>query len=302
MNLRPLVWVVTPVYNGEKYIAECIESVLAQTYDNWLYHIADNKSTDKTPEMVRQYADADPRIVLIQNREFLPIIENWNRALRALPGDADYCKVVHADDTLAPDCLESMVAVSEKHSTAAIVSSYASWGSEIRHTEGVPYPVDLMSGREICRATLEGKCYVFGSPSSLLLRADVIRERSPFYNEQNFHADTEACFDILRTADLGFVHRVLTHTRIHAAAETSYAMRMNTFPHSWLTILRKYGSYYLEPRAYRRRLALVILQYCWFMAKALLRGKLRDPQFRRRHRATTSLVLRSIGDLMHPKH
>jgi glycosyltransferase involved in cell wall biosynthesis len=295
---RPLVWVVTPVYNGEKFLAECIESVLAQTYGDWLYHVVDNRSTDRTADIARRYAEADSRIVLSQNEEFLPILANWNRALRALPDQAKYCKVVHADDTLAPECLEKMVAVAERYPSASVVSSYADWGGEVRHTEGVAYPLEVVSGREICRATLEGRSYVFGSPSSLLMRADLIRERirerGTFYNEHQFHADTEVCFELLRTSDLGFVHQVLTHTRIHDAAASSLAMRVNTYPASWLTILAKYGRDYLDPRSYRRRLSLVIVRYFWFIAKAVLRGKLRDPQFREHHRRTTLLALRSI--------
>jgi glycosyltransferase involved in cell wall biosynthesis len=50
---RPLVWVMTPVYNGERYLAECIESVLAQTHENWQYLVVDNCSSDGTSEIVR---------------------------------------------------------------------------------------------------------------------------------------------------------------------------------------------------------------------------------------------------------
>jgi glycosyltransferase involved in cell wall biosynthesis len=297
MSARPLVWVVTPVYNGQRYLAECIESVLAQTHDDWRYLVVDNQSTDRTADIVRQYAASDPRITLSQNHEFLPIVENWNHALRAIPDDAKYCKVVHADDTLFPECLERMIDIAERNANVGIVSSYVIWGSEIRHTVGVDHPLEVVSGREICRDTLEGNCYVFGSPSSLLLKAELIRSRPNFYNAKNFHADTEVCFDLLRTTDLGFVHQVLTRTRIHEEAMSSIAMRINTFPSSWLMILTKYGPDYLDRGAYVRRLLLVILRYSFFIAKAALRGKFRDPQFRDHHRATSLLALRSVARL-----
>ena len=51
---EPLVSVVTPVYNGEKYLEECIESVLNQTYKNWEYIILNNCSTDRTLEIAEQ--------------------------------------------------------------------------------------------------------------------------------------------------------------------------------------------------------------------------------------------------------
>jgi glycosyltransferase involved in cell wall biosynthesis len=293
---RPLVWVVTPVHNGEGYLAECIESVLAQTYDNWRYAVVDNRSTDRTEAVVREYAARDPRISLHENTEFLPIMANWNHALSLLPPDAAYCKVVHADDTLLPECLERMVAVAEANPSAGIVTAFAIWGREVRHDGYVAYPAELVDGREICRATLEGRCYLFGSPTSLLLRSEVVRERPRFYNEQNFHADTEACFDVLRTSDLGFVHQVLTRTRIHEEAMTSHASKVNTFHSGWLTILHKYGRYYLDEATFRRRWRRAIRRYGVFLAKAVVQGKFRDPAFRSHHRETMAFVRRAYRD------
>ena len=65
----PLVSVVTPVYNGERFLRECIESVLAQTYQHWDYTIVDNSSTDQTSEIAREYAARDSRIRVLRNAE-----------------------------------------------------------------------------------------------------------------------------------------------------------------------------------------------------------------------------------------
>jgi glycosyltransferase involved in cell wall biosynthesis len=292
MSARPLVWVVTPVYNGERYLPECIESVLAQTYDNWRYVVVDNCSTDGTPEIVRAYAGRDARVSLHQNSDFLPIMANWNHALRLLPSEAKYCKVIHADDTLFPECLERMVDVAERNASVAIVTSYALWGDEVRH-QGVPYPVEVVNGREICRSTLLGECYVFGSPSSTLLRAADVRARPAFYNEQNLHADTEVCFDLLRDADLGFVHQILTRTRVHTEAMTSFTVRINTFHHAWLAIHLRYGELYLDRREYYRRLAYRLRRYAVFLGKAAVKAKFRDPEFRKHHRFALAYLLRS---------
>ena len=58
---QPLVSVVTPVYNGAEYLAECIESVFNQTYENWEYVISDNCSTAGSLEIIRGYEARDPR-------------------------------------------------------------------------------------------------------------------------------------------------------------------------------------------------------------------------------------------------
>ncbi|HWG97207.1 MAG TPA: glycosyltransferase, partial [Nitrospira sp.] len=55
----PLVSIVTPVYNGEKYLAECIESILAQTFPRWDYTIVNNCSTDRSLEIAECYAQKD---------------------------------------------------------------------------------------------------------------------------------------------------------------------------------------------------------------------------------------------------
>jgi glycosyltransferase involved in cell wall biosynthesis len=291
MTTVPLVWVVTPVHNGERYLAECIESVLAQTYDDWEYLIVDNCSTDGTSEIVRAYCDQDARVRLEQSTEFLPIIANWNRALRMIPSAATYCKVVHADDVLLPQCLERMVDVAERHPSVAFVSSYALWGDEIRH-RGVTYPSEVVDGRQICRAALLGQSYVFGSPSSLLLRATDVRTRPSFYNEDNFHADTEACFDLLVDAELGFVHEVLTRTRLHEEAMTPLASKIGLSHHGWLMIHLKFGRWYLTPREYYTRLVYRLRKYALYLVKSAIKMRFRDPRFREHHVRTLRFLLR----------
>ena len=68
-NNKPFVSIVTPVYNTEKYLAECIDSVLAQTYQNWEYIIVDNCSTDKSPLIAESYACKDSRIKIHYNEQ-----------------------------------------------------------------------------------------------------------------------------------------------------------------------------------------------------------------------------------------
>ena len=122
---QPLVTVLTPVYNGEKYLAECIESVLAQTYSNWEYCIINNRSTDRSLEIANSYAARDPRVRVITNVEFVGIIENHNIAFRQVSTESKYCKVLHAPDWLFPDCLTKMVELAEANPSVAIVGAYS---------------------------------------------------------------------------------------------------------------------------------------------------------------------------------
>src|SRR6185437_453597 len=91
---QPLVSVVTPVYNGADYIAECIESVLKQTYENWEYVIVDNRSTDDTLEIARGYEAREPRIRIVTPNVFVGVVESGNRSLREISRDSKYTKML----------------------------------------------------------------------------------------------------------------------------------------------------------------------------------------------------------------
>lgn len=245
MPTTPLVSVVTPVYNGEAYLRECIESVLAQTYSNWEYVFVNNRSTDRTLEIAETYARREPRLRVITNPEFLPQFANWNAALRQISPDSVYCKVLHADDWLFPDCLEKMVAVAEAHPTVGIVSAYRLEEACVSNA-GLPYPSPVTPGREIARRTLLGDYYVFGSPSSLLLRSSLVRAHDPFYQEDILHADTDVCYRLLRECDFGFVHQVLTFTRRHNESLMSQTQRLGTNAIADIRWLLRYGPEFLS--------------------------------------------------------
>src|SRR6267143_2203091 len=128
---HPLVSIVTPVYNEEAHLRECIESVLAQTYPNWDYAIANNCSTDRTLEIAQEYAARDSRIRVHDNATFVDVIGNYNIAFRQISSQSKYCKVVAADDWLYPDCLEKMVALAEQHPSVAMVSALGLEGTNV---------------------------------------------------------------------------------------------------------------------------------------------------------------------------
>ena len=283
MTSEPLVSVVTPVYNGEKYLAECIESVLAQGYQNWEYIVHDNCSTDRTVEIAQGCADRDPRIRVETNTEFLDHLKNWNRSLRSISDESAYCKIVHADDWIFPECLARMVELAERAPTVDLVASYRLDGRTV-NLDGLPYTGNVYAGRELCRAALLGGPHLFGSPSSLLIRSSAIRRRDPFYNEANIHADTEACFEVLRDSDFGFVHQVLTYTRTHDEAVTAFTNRIGSSIPSGVSVFVKYGPHCLTPEEYERKLMVRLIGYSAFLAKNA--SRLRDPEFRRKHKET----------------
>lgn len=279
---QPLVSVLTPVYNGEKYLTDCIESVLAQTYQNWEYIIINNRSTDHSLEIVQSYAQKEARIRIYNNQEFVDVIRNHNIAFRQISPDSKYCKVLHADDWLFPECISQMVKIAEAHPSVGIVGSYGLYGAAVK-CDGLPYPSTVISGREICRMTLLGGPYVFLSPSSLLIRSDLIRTHNPFYHEPHIYADVEAYYEVLQHSDFGFAHQVLTYIRRHDESMTSsFAHKLNTIILANLYFLIKYGPLYLSHEEYAQRSKIMMDDYYGFLAESMFR--FRKKQFWDYHR------------------
>jgi len=268
---EPLVSVVTPVYNGGPYLRECIESVLAQTYQNWEYILVNNCSTDDTLQIAEEYARKDRRVQVHSNDKLLEIIANHNRAFRLISPESKYCKQVSADDWIYPECLSRMVAVAEENPSVGLVGSYqlSGAGSDgrnwwVRWAE-LPYPSPVTSGKEVSRSQLLGGPYVFGTPTSLLYRSDLVRAGDSFFPNSSPNADTSACYQCLRNTDFGFVHQVLSYERIHGAAASAECRSLNAFESSRLWDLLEYGPSFLTPEELNRRKNEILADYYKFL-------------------------------------
>jgi glycosyltransferase involved in cell wall biosynthesis len=245
MDQKPLVSIVTPLYNCEKYISQCIESVLEQTYKNFEYIIVNNVSTDNSAKIINSYARKDSRIKIINNEIHLNLMPNWNHAMRQISKESKYCKVIHADDWLYPQCIESMVTIAETDPTIGVVSSYR-YDENKTKLSGPPISKTTIAGKIVGRMFLIDGLYFFGSPSTTFYRSDLVRCRENFFNEDNFHADTEICFDLLRFCNCGFVHQILSFTRRHNESETTFAKFYETYYLGKLEVLIKFGNNYLN--------------------------------------------------------
>jgi glycosyltransferase involved in cell wall biosynthesis len=280
---QPLISVITPVYNGERYLAECVESVLGQTYANWEYLIINNCSTDRTLEIAEGFARRDARIRIHNNETLVGVIRNHNIGFRLISPQSKYCKVVQADDWLFSDCLAQMVKVAEANPAVGIVGAYRLDGSRV-NLDGLPYPSTVVPGRQLCRSSLLGKLYVFGSPTALLVRSDLIRKRKEFFDESSFsvHVDTASCYEVLQNTDFGFVHQVLTYKRKHAGTETEISRKLNSSLAGKLLCLKKYGPIYLDAAEYKECLDQLFSRYYKFLGDAVVQR--RDKQFWDYHR------------------
>ncbi|MEH1885737.1 MULTISPECIES: glycosyltransferase family 2 protein [unclassified Nostoc] len=106
---QPRLSIGLPVYNGEKFIKEAIDSLLAQTFEDFELIISDNASTDKTEEICRAYAEKDKRICYYRNDQNIGCARNFNRVFKLSSGE--YFKWAAYDDLHAPDFIKKCVEV-----------------------------------------------------------------------------------------------------------------------------------------------------------------------------------------------
>jgi glycosyltransferase involved in cell wall biosynthesis len=118
MTVPPRVSIGLPVYNGENYVSEAIESILHQTFSDLELIICDNASTDRTETICRGYAAADPRVRYHRNERNLGHARNFNRTLELARGE--YLKHAAHDDVLAPTFIERCVAALDANPDAVL--------------------------------------------------------------------------------------------------------------------------------------------------------------------------------------
>lgn len=115
---KPLISIVLPVLNGEKYLSLAINSVIAQTYKNWKLIIVDNGSTDNTPAIINEYLKKDTRIKGI-NCNIKGIVPALNTGLKHCVGTL--IARIDADDLWIPNKLEVQVNYLNSHPQLALL-------------------------------------------------------------------------------------------------------------------------------------------------------------------------------------
>jgi len=133
----PLVSVVMPVYDGERFLAEAIESVLDQSYQRLELVLVDDGSRDRSWEIACEYARGDARVRPFRNERNLGIVATRNRAFGEAAPDSRYFAVMDCDDVCMPDRVERQVVFLQAHPEHAIVGGNTLIIDEHGHRVGV---------------------------------------------------------------------------------------------------------------------------------------------------------------------
>jgi glycosyltransferase involved in cell wall biosynthesis len=214
----PKVSVCIPAYNYAHFLPDAINSVLAQTFQDFELLIIDNCSTDNTREVITTYSSADSRVAYVCNETNIGPVGNLNRCLELATGE--YIKILCADDLLLPTCLGRMVGSLDMYPGASLVASARKLvTSNLQTITSLAY-----SFREKCipGTTVINRCLFngnqIGEPSAVMFRKkDVTRGFNIDYAQL---VDLEMWFYLLEQGDFVFLPEDLCLFRQHGAQGT----------------------------------------------------------------------------------
>jgi glycosyltransferase involved in cell wall biosynthesis len=246
------VSVLVPVWNGEAFLAECLESILAQDFEDMEILIADDASTDGSAALVERYAAKDSRIRWWKNPNNLGLARNFNCCLRAAKGE--YIKYVLQDDKLiSPLAIRRMVKVLDNHPEVSLV------GSASQILDGRSQVIELrkyfkpgvMDGRQVIVRCAEPLSNMIGEPSVVMFRRE---QAARGYNEQLRQLlDFDLWFHLLEQGNFAHLAEPLCAFRQHAAQQTK-VNRRNGINDGFLLITNWYAKPWVQTSMPRRAL------------------------------------------------
>jgi glycosyltransferase involved in cell wall biosynthesis len=172
--MTPRVTVLMTAYNRAELIAPSIESVLAQTLDDFELVIVDDCSTDGTPAVAREYERLDPRVRVVVNERNLGDYGNRNYAATLVR--TPFFKYHDSDDLMYPHCLQAMVTMLESEPSAGFgLSAGQTW-------PGGPCPM-LLTPRMAYQREFFGEGMFSAGPGGAIFRTQTFRELGGFVDE-----------------------------------------------------------------------------------------------------------------------
>ena len=201
-----MVSLVIPVYNSQKYLEECIRSILMQTYSDWeALFINEFGSDDGSREIILNYAKKDKRIKLIQNDYKLGLAQSLNKGFQIAKGN--YIARLDADDIAYPARLERQVEFMEQNPNIGVCGTYQRhFGKGVDWIHKPPITV------ENCRANLLFGCDI--CHSTLMIRKEIFLSHNLFYDNKFLAEDFELWSRAVTVTDFINIPEVLGAYRL----------------------------------------------------------------------------------------
>jgi len=204
--MQKRISVIMPVYNGEKYLREAVDSILAQTFTDFEFIIVDDGSTDATAQILDSYTD--PRIIRINNRQNVGLSTSLNNGIALAKGE--YIARMDADDISLPERFEKQVAFLNCHLSIGVVGSAIQKINDLGEIIGI---ASLPTDPELMEWVL-----LFGSPfvhPSVMMRTDVVINLGGYSTKYNAAQDYEFWGRFSKHTKLANLSECLLFYRIH---------------------------------------------------------------------------------------
>jgi glycosyltransferase involved in cell wall biosynthesis len=226
------VSICLPVMNGEKYLEEALNSVLAQNFSNFELLINDDCSDDSSWSIIQRFAAQDERITARRNSKRLGLFENYNEIIERSTGRL--IKPFAQDDLLAPQALESMVQAMRDNASAVMVSCKRSLNGQrppaengqaveageidTLDSEQATLAAGLSSGKTVIEACLKNYRNLVGEPVSVMFRRN--DRAMKFDYEYLSLGDLDLWLRLLEAGDFVFIDEPLVQFRQHQGSQT----------------------------------------------------------------------------------
>lgn len=193
-NLSPLISIIIPIYNGEKYLKVCLDSILAQTYTHFELILVDDGSTDTSSQICDAYAESDSRVITyhISNGG---VSHARNYGINVAKGG--WITFIDCDDWITPDYLKDFASQNLEPSTLYIIQA-----DKVENGKIKPWPYLYKEG--ICKLKagnerIIDKLLVYGTPWGKFFNSAVVKENKILFDEQiSNHEDTLFYFEYIR--------------------------------------------------------------------------------------------------------
>lgn len=202
MGSQPLISICIPCYNNEAFIAWTLESLRKQRVADYEIVISDDRSTDRTVSLIKQFTD--PRIRLNQNGSNLGLGRNWNKVLSCARGK--YIKLLCADDLLYPECLARQVAVLEDPANSGVVLAVCNRDVINAHNDlilrrGFPFRPGRISGQKLIRHCIRWGANLIGEPAVGLFKREALNQTRMCDPSNPYYVDLVLWAELLKLGD-----------------------------------------------------------------------------------------------------
>ena len=207
------VRIFIPLFNAQDYVLETLKSVSAQTFTDWDCVISDDKSTDNSVEIVKQYIKEDSRFHLILNEKHLNVATNWN--LSKSNNNSVATKILCSDDVIYPNCIEHQLKILEENRTSAVFNRRdILLPNQKKITPRTLLNASLISAKEAFEIYIRAGRNIFGEPVSALFNTKDLLESNGFSEFHKYTLDLSGYFEITKNKFVSFDKDVVGFFRV----------------------------------------------------------------------------------------